>query len=176
MNRPVSLLVGLFAGILPASAQMLPDSTVQVVAYWALGDKQIYQAESAKYKIEQGDTTVVEKSASILEFKVVSADEEKGYRLQVTTLESQYSDPTQEAIDEAMLKLLGSDSFYFETGPHGDFLRVLPIEGLEEQQEALVQAVWEAVKGKKTRGRAAQYAPADPSVADPRSARAISLR
>jgi len=149
MNRPVSLLVGLFAGILPASAQMLPDSTVQVVAYWALGDKQIYQAESAKYKIEQGDTTVVEKSASILEFKVVSADEEKGYRLQVTTLESQYSDPTQEAIDEAMLKLLGSDSFYFETGPHGDFLRVLPIEGLEEQQEALVQAVWEAVKEKR---------------------------
>ena len=149
MKRLIPLLAGLFAGILPAFAQMLPDSTVQVVAYWSLGDKQKYQFESAKYKIAQGDTTVIEKSASILEMEVVAADEEKGYRLKVTTLESQYSDPTKEAIDEAMLKQLGSDAYYFETGPHGDFLRVLPLECLEEKQEELAQAVWEAVKEKK---------------------------
>ena len=149
MKRLIPILAGLFAGILPAFAQMLPDSTVQVVAYWELGDKQIYQVENVKYKIEKGDTTVVEKSAQILEIKVVAADEEKGYRLKVTTMESQYSDPTLEAIDEAMLKVLGADAYYFETGPHGEFLRVLPPDGMEEQQEALVQAVWEAVKVKK---------------------------
>ena len=149
MKRLIPLVAGLFAGLLPAFAQMLPDSTVQVVAYWELGDKQIYQVENVKYEIEKGDTTVVEKSAQILEIKVVAADEEKGYRLKVTTMESQYSDPTQEAMDEAMRKVLGADAYYFETDPHGEFLRALPPEGLEEQQEALVQAVWEAVKEKK---------------------------
>jgi hypothetical protein len=149
MKRLIPLLAGLFAGIMPAFAQMLPDSTVQVVAYWALGDKQKYQVESTKYKIVQGDTTIVEKSAEILDFEVVAADEEKGYRLKVTSLETQYSDPTKEAIAEALENQLGSVAYYFETDPNGEFLRVLPIEGLEERQEALAQAVWETLKGKK---------------------------
>ena len=93
MKRLIPILAGLFAGIMPAFAQMLPDSTVQVVAYWELGDKQKYQVETAKYRIAQGDTTVVEKSAEIFEFEVVAADEEKGYRVKVTSLETQYSDP-----------------------------------------------------------------------------------
>jgi hypothetical protein len=149
MKRLIPLLAGLFAGIMPAFAQMLPDSTVQVVAYWALGDKQKYQVENTKYKIVQGDTTIVEKSAEILDFEVVAADEEKGYRLKVTSLETQYSDPTKEAIAEALEKQLGSVAYYFETDPNGEFLRVLPIEGLEERQETLAQAVWETLKGKK---------------------------
>ena len=149
MKRLIPLLAGLFAGVIPALAQMLPDSTVQVVAYWELGDKQKYQVESAKYRIAQGDTTVVEKSAEILEFEVVAADEEKGYRVKVTSLETQYSDPTKEAIEEAMQKQLGSVAYYFEADPHGGFLRALPLEGLEEKQEALAQAVWEAVKEKR---------------------------
>ena len=149
MKRLIPLLAGLFAGILPAFAQMLPDSTVQVVAYWALGDKQKYQVESARYTISQGDTTVVEKSAEIFEFEVVAGDEEKGYRVKVTSLETQYTDPTKEAIDEVIQKQFGSNAYYFETGPHGEFLRVLPMEGLEEQQETLAQAVWEAVKEKR---------------------------
>ena len=149
MKRLIPILAVLFAGIMPAFAQMLPDSTVQVVAYWALGDKQKYQVETAKYRIAQGDTTVVEKSAEIFEFEVVAADEEKGYRVKVTSLETQYSDPAKEAIEEAIQKLRGADAYYFETDPNGEFLRVLPIEGLEEQQETLAQAVWEAVKEKR---------------------------
>ena len=148
MKKLIPLLAGLFAGIIPAFAQMLPDSTVQVVAYWSLGDKQKYQLESTKYKVAQGDTTVAEKSAQILELEVVAADEEKGYRLKVTTLESQYSDPTKEAIDEVMQERLGSVAYYFETDPYGGFLQVLPVESLEGQQEALAQAILEAVKKK----------------------------
>ena len=148
MKKLIPLLAALFAGMIPAFAQMLPDSTVQVVAYWSLGDKQKYQLESVKYQIAQGDTTVVEKTAQILEFEVVAADEEKGYRMKVTTLETEYSDPTKEAVDEAMQEQLGSVAYYFETGPNGEFLRVLPVEGLEEKQEAVAQAVVEAVKKK----------------------------
>ena len=142
------LLVGLFAGIMPAFAQMLPDSTVQVVAYWELGDKQKYQLESAKYTIAQGDTTVVEATAQILEFEVVAADEEKGYRVKMTSLETQCTDPVKMAVEEAMQKHLGPVAYYFETGPNGEFLRVLPLEGLEEQKEAIAQSVVEAVKEK----------------------------
>ena len=148
MKKLIPLLAALFAGMIPAFAQMLPDSTVQVVAYWSLGDKQKYQLESVKYQIAQGDTTVVEKTAQILEFEVVASDEEKGYRMKVTTLETEYSDPTKEAVDEAMQEQLGSVAYYFETGPNGEFLRVLPVEGLEEKQEAVAQAVVEAVKKK----------------------------
>ena len=148
MKRLIPILACLFAGIIPAFAQMLPDSTVQVVAYWELGDKQKYQLESVKYSIAQGDTTVVEKTAQILEFEVVAADEEEGYRLKMTALETQCSDPTKMAVEEAMQKHLGPVAYYFETGPNGEFLRVLPLEGLEEKKEAIAQSVVEAVKEK----------------------------
>ena len=148
MKRLIPIFAALFAGIFPAFAQMLPDSTVQVVAYWELGDKQKYQLESAKYQIAQGDTTVVETTSQILEFEVVAADEEKGYRVKMTPLETRCSDPTKMAVEEAMQKHLGPVSYCFETGPNGEFLRVLPLEGLEEQKEAIAQSVVEAVKEK----------------------------
>ena len=148
MKKLIPLLAALFTGMIPAFAQMLPDSTVQVVAYWSLGDKQKYQVENTKYSIAEGDTTIVEKSAEILEFEVVAADEEKGYRMKVTSLESSYSDATKEAVNEALQERLGSVAYYFETGPNGEFLRVLPIEGLEGQEDALAQAIFDAVKAK----------------------------
>jgi hypothetical protein len=145
MKKHIVLLFSLFACVLPAFAQMLPDSTFQVVAYWELGDKQQYQVESTKYNIVGTDTTVVSKSAGIYEFEVVAADEEKGYRIKVTSLESMDSDPIKEALDTKWRERLGGEVYYFETDPFGTFLQALPIEGLEQQQEALAQDVADAV-------------------------------
>ena len=50
MKKVFLPLVGLLAGLLPAFAQMMPDSTVQVVAYWNVGDKYLYQVENIKSK------------------------------------------------------------------------------------------------------------------------------
>ena len=148
MKKHILLVFGLFVGLFPAFAQMMPDSTVQVVAYWELGDKHVYQMESAKYKVEQGDTTVVEKSAELLQFEVVAADEEKGYRIKVTSLDKQNSNPTLAAISEKMRERFGEEAYYFETSPYGEFLKGLPIEGLEEQADALVQEIAKTVQQK----------------------------
>ena len=148
MKKAALLLIGLLAGILPSFAQIMPDSTVQVVAYWNVGDKYQYLVESVKSNIAEGDTTVVEQSAQLLEFEVVSADEEKGFRIKVTTLDSQNSDPTKATISEKMRERFGADVYYFEAGPYGEFLRVLPIEGLEKQSDALCQEITDAVLGK----------------------------
>lgn len=145
MRKYYLAFISLFAGFSSAFAQMMPDSTVQVVAYWNVGDKQHYQVDNVKYKIENGDTTVVEKSAEILEFEVVAADEEKGYRVKVTTMESQYSDRTQEILSEKWREKFGPSVQYFETGPDGEFLRVLPIEGLDEQLQSLTETVVDAL-------------------------------
>ena len=145
MRKYRLLIVCLFAGFIPAFAQMMPDSTVQVVAYWNLGDKQHYQVDNVKYKIVQGDTTVVEKSAEILEFEVVAADEKTGYRVKVTTMESQYSDQTKEILNEKWNERFDPSVQYFETDPNGEFLRVLPFEGSDEQLEALAVAVVDAL-------------------------------
>lgn len=128
-----------------ASAQMMPDSTVQVVAYWNLGDKHHYRFESVKSDIVGTDTTIVDKSAEIVSFEVVAADEEKGYRVKVTSLESQFSDPMLEIIDRKWRERFGEEAYSFETGPFGDFQRVLPIEGLDEQRDALVQEIADGI-------------------------------
>ena len=144
MRKTILLLFALFAGLFPAVAQMLPDSTVQVVAYWELGDKQQFLSESAKYKVNQGDTTVVEQSVELFEFEVVAANED-GYRIKVTQLDSQDSDPTRSAINEKWKERFGPEVYYFETDPNGEFLRVLPIEDLEEKAKLLKEDITEAL-------------------------------
>ena len=79
MKKILLLFVCLAANLLPGRAQMMPDSTVQVVAYWKLGDKQYYRYESTQFKIKQQDTVVAKRSAGIISMEVISADEEKGY-------------------------------------------------------------------------------------------------
>ena len=152
MKKVVLLFLGLLAGILPVFSQMMPDSTVQVVAYWDKGDRHVYQMESVKLNVAKGDTTVVEKSAELLEFEVISADEEAGYRVKVTSRDSQISDPTQAAIIEKMRERFGTSVYYFETSPYGEFLRMLPIEGLEEQTDTMVEEIVDAVMEKTGAG------------------------
>jgi len=54
MKRHFLILLSLFAGVIPAFSQIMPDNSVQVVAYWNLGDKYDYQIENTKYRIERG--------------------------------------------------------------------------------------------------------------------------
>ena len=144
MRKHLLLLFGLFVGLFPALAQMLPDSTVQVVAYWELGDKQQYLSESAKYKVDQGDTTLVEKSVELLEFEVVAANED-GYRIKVTQLDGQNSDPIKSTLSEKWKERFGPEVYYFETGPNGEFLRMLPIENLEEKVNLIKESITESL-------------------------------
>ena len=76
MKRSILLILGFLAGIIPAFAQMSADSTtVQIIAYWKVGDKYNYQVEETQYKILNGtDTTDVMRSAHLVTYEIVDAN------------------------------------------------------------------------------------------------------
>ena len=147
MKKSILFIISLFAGIFSAFAQMMPDSTVQVVAYWKVGDKVHYQSTNRTYTVAEGDTTITKKSAGIIEFEVVAADEEKGYRVKATSMDFQTSDPDVQLIDDKWRERFG-DSIFFETDPYGTFQRIVPIDDVEEQTEAVIQETVNALMKK----------------------------
>lgn len=84
-------LVSLFAVVLfavQAFAQInLQDSTIQVIGYWAVGDKYNYELKSSSYKTDGKDTTWTRRSKDIFAFEVIDSTD-TGYLLKCTFLES----------------------------------------------------------------------------------------
>lgn len=57
MKRIITITAALLMA-LSAAAQMMPDSTVQIVSYWQVGDKYAYTCERSSKEVDaQGDTT-----------------------------------------------------------------------------------------------------------------------
>lgn len=108
-----------------AYAQMMPDSTIQVCAYWNVGDKYHFQIEESKYKIDnQTDTSDVELSAEILTLEVIDATDST-YRVRVTSDDFQHSDYNRMAIHEEIMQQFGSMPYEFETDEFGTFKRLI---------------------------------------------------
>ena len=134
MKKTILLILGLFAGVISALAQMMPDSTYQVCAYWEVGDKYNYQVEQTKYKVGNGtDTTDVERSAHLLTLEIVDATDST-YRVRVKTDDYQYSNQQKEARTEGLIQQYGNEPFEFETDEFGTFKRILMSD---EQIEAI---------------------------------------
>ena len=118
-------VLGALLGAFAASAQMMPDSTVQVCAYWEVGDKYNYQVEQTKYKVlNRTDTTDVELSAEILTLEVVGATDST-YRVRVSADDYQHSDYQRAAWQEEILQQFGNTPYEFETDEFGSFKRVI---------------------------------------------------
>lgn len=86
MKKLYYLLPLLAALLVPgkASAQMMPDSTVQVVAYWNVGDSVDYTITEEKFSIGQNEEeTLVSSTSSLLHIEVVDATDST-YTLSVT--------------------------------------------------------------------------------------------
>ena len=125
MKRSILLILALFAGVISAFAQMMPDSTYQVVAHWNVGDKYHYQVEESQYKIiNQTDTSDVELSAEILTFEVVDATDST-YRVRVSSDDFQHNDYNRLAIHDDLLSEFGNIPYEFETNQFGTFKRVI---------------------------------------------------
>lgn len=131
------MMAGLFLGS-AAFAQMMPDSTVQVVAYWQVGDKYSYQVEQSTSKIEGNDTTVVEKSAEILTFEVLEATDST-YRVLVSYDDFQHSDYARLRAHDALEKAFGKTSLQFITDIYGTYQRMILPENLQEESEAAIE-------------------------------------
>lgn len=123
--RKLSLTLFFLGLALTASAQMMPDSTVQVIAYWEVGDKFNFQVEESKYTVRNGtDTSSVARSAHILTLEVVDATDHS-YRLRAKTDDYMNSDYQRDAMTEEIVQQFGNLPFEFETDEYGVFERIL---------------------------------------------------
>ncbi len=97
-------------------AQVLNDSTVQVVAYWDKGETFEFEYVQSKYKVVKGDTIFGDFLSETFELAVVDSTAE-GYTLRYTTLESkaEYKDSLTQAITEKVRAALHNIPVYFTT-------------------------------------------------------------
>ena len=75
---------------LPAYSQInLKDSTVQVVAYWAKGDKYNYSMNSSAYEVIGNDTVLISKSMDMFTLEIIDSTD-TGYLVQYKVLEENF--------------------------------------------------------------------------------------
>lgn len=115
-----------------ASAQMMPDSTVQIVAYWEIGDKYAYNCERSSKEINaQGDTVSVEYSSEIMEFEVVGKTE-TSYQVKLTYYDEESSNPQNQLIQKIMSDCGANLPVLFSTDQHGSLISFDNIPQLAE--------------------------------------------
>lgn len=118
---------------LNAAAQMLADSTVQIVAYWQPGDKYSYNCERSEKEVNaQGDTTSRNYSTEIMEFEVVGMTDE-AYQLKLTYRDAEYSDEFTQTLHDLTSKINGPMSVLFSTDRHGALMSIDNLDSLVEQ-------------------------------------------
>lgn len=120
MKKTVISLFAICASVF-AGAQMMPDSTVQIVAYWSKGDKISYECASSQYVIDaDGNKKVDYATSETRTFEVIDADDSS------YTVRLSYSDVFSPApvnyLTEAQVKELG-EAFVitFKTDELGSF-------------------------------------------------------
>lgn len=137
MKKTALLLFFILTG-LSAAAQMMPDSTVQFVAYWNIGDKYQYNFETIEKEVDaNGDTTIVKQSYEIIEFEVVAKTDES-YQIKMTTIEEEDSDPQSKLISK-IAKEYGADiPVLFSTTNLGS---LQSIDNLQELSSSFAQMI-----------------------------------
>ena len=87
---------------LSALAQLMPDGTVQIVAYWKLGNVAPYQFKTRTESVsEKGDTTVTSSSSEVRIFEVIGQTDST-YTLQTTYKDGYYTDSSVGLLSEMM--------------------------------------------------------------------------
>ena len=122
MKKTILIILGLFSGILSAFAQ---KDTVEVIAYWQVGDIYRYNVEESQYKIVNGtDTTGIQRTTHILTLDVVDATDST-YRVRATAEDYQFDNPDKDEMTEEITRKFGNVPFEFETDECGSFKRLI---------------------------------------------------
>lgn len=101
MKRLV-LLIAFVLSAVSASAQLMPDGSVQIVAYWKLGSVAPYQyKERTETVSEKGDTTVTRSSSEVRIFEVIGQTDST-YTLKTTYKDIYYTDASLGLMSELM--------------------------------------------------------------------------
>ncbi len=73
MKLHIRLLTLALAAAAAAQAQIMPDSTVQITAYWRVGDRMTYDYTSTECIIEDGDTVRLRSYSDVRSMEVIKA-------------------------------------------------------------------------------------------------------
>ena len=121
-----------------ASAQMMPDSTVQVCAYWHKGDRAVYECKSTTVKIERDGTETTSNAASETRIFEVIDETEKSYILQ-TSYKDVFSSDLSLSVGAAVLSQV-AEGIVIQTQTN-EFGTVQDIVNLEELTESMKRTI-----------------------------------
>ena len=90
-------------GLSVLRAQIMPDSSVQICAYWTPGDKYAYEAREEKFKIDdQGDTTLVYRQSERRVFEILSQTKDR-YKIRLTYGDYMTTDKEDQLVHDAVI-------------------------------------------------------------------------
>ena len=126
-------------GLSVLRAQIMPDSSVQICAYWTPGDKYAYEAREEKFKIDdQGDTTLVYRQSERRVFEILSQTKDR-YKIRLTYGDYMTTDKEDQLVHDAIVSATGPCVVEFETDETGLLLGIANLETLVAQAEASVE-------------------------------------
>ena len=131
MKKLYALLPILAALVVPgkASAQMMPDSTVQIIAYWEVGDQVDYTSLKREYDIDaEGNETQKSSSSETVHFEVVAATD-TSYTLKVTYDDIFDIRTSEFSLTDEELASLPNPAYLIRTDEFGTF------QGIENMEE-----------------------------------------
>ena len=107
-------------GLSVLRAQIMPDSSVQICAYWTPGDKYAYEAREEKFKIDdQGDTTLVYRQSERRVFEILSQTKDR-YKIRLTYGDYMTTDKEDQLVHDAIVSATGPCVVEFETDETGE--------------------------------------------------------
>lgn len=122
-------------------AQILNDTTVQIVAYWQAGDKYSFLSKQDKYKVDaNNDTTIEEQTSETLTFEVMSQTKDT-YHISLTYSDFQSTDKTDMMINDVMNQTVGAYSIEFETDELGTLKRFTNLQEIADKMKPGIRTV-----------------------------------
>lgn len=138
MNRGLILSAIALMASVASYAQMMPDSTVQIVAYWSKGDKVAYDCTTTSYTAdENGNRSEVSATSETRVFEVLD-EREDGYTLRLSYRNVFNPNPVEYLTPEESRELNENFTITFTTDEFGS---VTGIVNSEECKAVLVDII-----------------------------------
>ncbi len=117
-NRLILSVIALVASV-AANAQIMPDSTVQIVAYWSKGDRVAYDCTNTTYDADENDNrSNVNTQSETRIFEVLDARED-GYTLRLSYKNVFSPKPVEYLTPEEIKELSENYTITFNTDQYG---------------------------------------------------------
>lgn len=144
MKSRICLLILALGAALTANAQLMPDSTVQITAYWQQGDRMTYDYSSTECIVEKGDTIRLRTYTDIRTMEVIKATPTR-YTLRITNRSHFESDSLAQMVYALEQREGLNVPLVIETSLDGELLCVVNTTEIVEAAHKLVDRAAESL-------------------------------